>query len=91
MEKMTLLNDSLVYQKTNATRSDRNGAKAKKLGLKQGFKSLFVKNLKFQGLELKKTGTKIKLNLIFRGQKAKQGVLDVRFNFAKVQGLKQKR
>ena len=38
-----------------------------KLWLKQDFRGLFVKDLKFQGLDWKKIGTKMKLNLIFRG------------------------
>jgi len=38
-----------------------------KLWLKQGFRGLFVKDLKFQGLDWKKAGTKMKLNLKLGG------------------------
>ena len=44
-----------------------NGAKTKKLWLKQGFRGLFVKKQSFQGLDLKKPGTKTRLNLNYRG------------------------
>ena len=40
MEKMTLLNDSLAFQKTNAKRTGGNGAKTWKLWIKQGCKDL---------------------------------------------------
>jgi hypothetical protein len=40
-----------------SARIDENGAKTKKLWLKQGFRGLFVKKQSFQGLDLKKTGT----------------------------------
>ena len=48
-------------------RIDENGAKTKKLWLKQGFRGLFVKKQSFQGLDLKKLGAKTKLNLNYRG------------------------
>ena len=50
-----------------SARIDENGAKTKKLWLKQGFRVLFMKKQSFQGLDLKKTGTKTKLNLNFKG------------------------
>ena len=50
-----------------SARIDENGVKTKKLWLEQGTRDLFVRVLNFQGLDLKKTGTKMKLNLIFRG------------------------
>ena len=50
-----------------SARIDENGAKTKKLWLKQGSKDLFAKKQNFQGLDLKKTGTKMKLNLNYRG------------------------
>ena len=50
-----------------STRIDENGARTKKLWPKQGFRGLFVKDLNFQGLDPKKTGTETKLNLNFRG------------------------
>ena len=37
---------------------DENRAKTEKLWLKQGSKDLFAKDLSFQGLALKKPGTK---------------------------------
>ena len=46
---------------------DENGAKTEKLWLKQGSKDLFAKDLNFQGLALKKSGTKTRLNLNYRG------------------------
>ena len=45
-----------------SVRIDENGVKTKKLWLKQGSKNLFAINLNFQGLALKKPGTKTKLN-----------------------------
>ena len=50
-----------------STRIDENGVKTKKLWLKQGSKDLFAIDLNFQGLALKKPGTKMKLNLNYRG------------------------
>ena len=44
-----------------------NGAKTAKIWLKQGSRDLFAKDLNFQGLVLKKPGTKTKLNLNYRG------------------------
>ena len=49
-----------------STRIDENGVKMKKLWLKQSSRGLFVKKQSFQGLDLKKTGTKMKLNLNFK-------------------------
>ena len=46
---------------------DENGAKTEKLWLKQGSNGLFARVLNFQGLALKKPGTKIRLNLNYRG------------------------
>ena len=46
---------------------DENRAKTEKLWLKQGSKNLFAINLNFQGLALKKPGTKMRLNLNYRG------------------------
>ena len=45
-----------------STRIDENRAKTEKLWLKQCTRDLFVRVLNFQGLALKKTGTKMKLN-----------------------------
>ena len=59
-----------------SARIDENGAKTKKLWLKQGFRSLFVKKQSFQWLDLKKPGTKTKLNLNYRGWNAKTKALD---------------
>ena len=42
-----------------SARIDENGVKTKKLWLKQGSKDLFVIDLNFQGLALKKRGTKM--------------------------------
>ena len=50
-----------------SARIDKNGAKTKKLWLKQGFRGLFVKKQSFQELDLKKPRTKMKLNLSFKG------------------------
>ena len=50
-----------------SARIDENRDKTKKLWLKQGFRGLFMKKQSFQRLDLKKTGTKTKLNIIFRG------------------------
>ena len=41
--------------------------KREKIWLKQGSKDLFAIDLNFQGLALKKPGTKMKLNLNFKG------------------------
>ena len=41
--------------------------KTKKIWLKQGFRDLFAIDLNFQGLDLKKPGTKTRLNLNYRG------------------------
>ena len=50
-----------------STRIIENGVKTKKLWGKQGSRGLSEKDLDFQGLDLKKTGTKTKLNLNFKG------------------------
>ena len=50
-----------------SARIDENGVKTKKLWLKRGFRGLFVKKQSFQGLDLKKPGTKTRLNLKYRG------------------------
>ena len=50
-----------------SARIDENEAKTKKLWLKQGSKDLFAIDLNFQGLALKKPGTKMRLNLNYRG------------------------
>ena len=50
-----------------STRIVENGVKMMKLWLKQGSKDLFAIDLYFQGLALKKPGTKTKLNLNFKG------------------------
>ena len=50
-----------------SARIDENRAKTNKLWLKQGSKDLFAIDLNFQGLALKKPGTKTKLKLKFRG------------------------
>ena len=50
-----------------SARIDENGAKTKKLWLKHGSRDLFAIDLNFQGLALKKRGTKMRLNLNYRG------------------------
>ena len=50
-----------------SARIDENGAKTKKLCLKQGSKDLFTIDLNFQGIALKKPETKMRLNLNYRG------------------------
>ena len=50
-----------------SARIDENGVKTEKLWLKQDFKDLFAIDLNFQGLALKKPGTKTRLNLNYRG------------------------
>ena len=50
-----------------SARFDENGAKTKKLWLKHGSRDLFAIDLNFQGLALKKPGTKTRLNLRYRG------------------------
>ena len=50
-----------------SARIDENRVKPKKLWLKWGFRGLFVKKQSFQGLDLKKPGTKTRLNLNYRG------------------------
>ena len=50
-----------------SARIDENGAKTKKLWLKHGSRSLFVKVLKEQGFWVKKPRAKTRLNLNFRG------------------------
>ena len=50
-----------------SARIDENGVKTKKLWLKQSSKDLFVIDLNFQWLALKKRGTKMRLNLNYRG------------------------
>ena len=50
-----------------SARIDGNGVKTKKLWLKQCTRDLFEKKQNFQGLDLKKTRTKMKLNLNFKG------------------------
>ena len=59
-----------------STRIDENGVKTKKLWLKHGSSDLFAIDLNFQGLALKKPGTKMKLNLNYRGWNAKTKALD---------------
>ena len=49
-----------------STRIVENGVKMMKLWLKQGSKDLFAIDLYFQGLALKKPGTKMRLNLNYR-------------------------
>ena len=49
-----------------SARIDENGAKTKKLWLKHDSMDLFVIDLNFQGLALKKPGTKMRLNLNYR-------------------------
>ena len=62
-----------------SARIDENGVKTEKLWLKHGSRGLFVIDLNFQGLALKKPGTKMKLNLNFKGYLAKERVLDGSF------------
>ena len=50
-----------------SARIDGNGVETKKLWIKQGYKDLFAIDLNFQGLALKKPGTKMRLNLNYRG------------------------
>ena len=50
-----------------SARIDENGARTKKLWLKQSSRGPFVKKQSFQGLDLKKPGAKTKLNLNYRG------------------------
>ena len=50
-----------------SARIDENRVKTKKLWLKQSSRGLFVKKQGFQGLDLKKPGTKMRLNLNYRG------------------------
>ena len=50
-----------------SARIDENIVKMKKLWLKQDSKDLFVKRQSFQVLDLKKPGTKTRLNLNYRG------------------------
>ena len=50
-----------------SARIDENRAKTEKLWLKQGSKDLFARVLNFQGLALKKPGTKMRLNLKYKG------------------------
>ena len=45
-----------------SARIAENGVETKKLWLKQGSRSLFVKKQSFQGLDLKKPRAKTKLN-----------------------------
>ena len=61
-----------------SARIDENGVKMKKLWLKQGSKDLFAIDLNFQGLALKKLGTKTRLNLNY---------MDGGLNFRKDRGL----
>ena len=58
----------------------------KKLWLKQGSKDLFAIDLNFQGLALKKPGTKTKLNPKLGGQLAKQRTKDGGSYFGEAQG-----
>ena len=51
---------------------------------------MFTIDLNFQGLALKKPGTKTRLNLNYRGWLAKTGLLDGGIDFRKRQGLNQK-
>ena len=50
-----------------STRIDENGVKTKKLWLKQCNRDLLAIDLNFQGIALKKPGTKTRLNLNYRG------------------------
>ena len=50
-----------------SARIDENRVKTKKLWLKHGSRDLFAIDLNFQGLALKKPGTKTKLILNYRG------------------------
>ena len=45
----------------------KNGAKTKKIWLKQDSRDLFAIDLNFQGLALKKLGTKTRFNVRYRG------------------------
>ena len=49
-----------------SARIDENGVKMKKLWLKQSSKDLLAIDLNFQGLALKKPGTKTRFNLRYR-------------------------
>ena len=70
-----------------STRIVENGVKMMKLWLKQGSKDLFAIDLYFQGLALKKPGTKMRLNLNYRGYLEKLELLDYGLDFVKGQGL----
>ena len=50
-----------------SSRIAENGVKTKKLWLKRDSRDLFAIDLNFQGLALKKPGTKMKLNLTREG------------------------
>ena len=50
-----------------SARIAENGVETRKIWLKQGSRGLFVKKQGFQGLDLKKPGAKMKLNLKYRG------------------------
>ena len=50
-----------------SARIAENGIETGKMWLKQGSRDLFAKDFNFQGLALKKPGTKTKLNLNYRG------------------------
>jgi hypothetical protein len=45
-----------------SARIDENGVKTKKLGLKQGFRGLSVKDLDLKGPKIKKLGARSQLN-----------------------------
>ena len=66
-----------------SARIDENGVKTWKIWLKRGSRGLFAKKQSFQGLDLKKPGTKTKLNLNYRGQRATLYLLDGGFYFRK--------
>ena len=54
---------------------------------KQGSKDLFVTDLNFQRLALKKPGAKTRLNLNYRGQQEKTKALDGGLDFKKTRGV----
>ena len=54
---------------------------------KQGSKDLFMKKQNFQGLDLKKSRTKTRLNLNYRSYLAKLRTKDGGFYFGKAQGV----
>ena len=52
-----------------SARIAENGIETGKMWLKQGSRDLFAKDFNFQGLALKKPGTKTKLNLNYRARR----------------------